>query len=367
MALQEFPSFAYLSVMKSKRQVSKWKSLEYRGTECLNCGHPLDRSDRYCPYCSQANSTKKLTAGDYFSEFLSSILVYDSRLRYTLRDIFRPGLMTLNYSRGQRLKYANPFRFFLSVSIIYFLLNSVLSELFFEQADFQVQFAAYDNSKAKTPPTFILEERGDTLKAKQLGMEQYFSESALQEFPFMERFLKRSAIYLDYLYNHPQENAKTAIAKMNHAPTQSNLWTYSRMGAIKKIRENTEEFMSYFRAKFPFLLFFFAPVFALVLLFIYRKKEVKYMDHLIFLFHIFSFFFLINMLFLIPNLLWFGSSIASLLMFGILSVYFFLALRRFYGESGWRTFFNTILLSLVFNISFLIAILIFVAGSLAVY
>ena len=89
------------------------KSLQYRGTKCLNCNQPLDVSDVYCPYCSQLNSKKQLSVKDFFAEFLSSILVYDSRLRNTLKDLlFRPGVITRNYINGQRLKYDNTFRFF---------------------------------------------------------------------------------------------------------------------------------------------------------------------------------------------------------------------------------------------------------------
>ena len=112
---------------RKKKEFSSRKSFNHRGTKCLNCGHPLDRSDIYCPHCSQLNSTKHLSFTDFFSEFLSSILVYDSRLRSTLKDLlFRPGVMSQNYIKGQRLKYANPFRFFLSVSIIFFLMKGVL-------------------------------------------------------------------------------------------------------------------------------------------------------------------------------------------------------------------------------------------------
>src|SRR5690554_1259396 len=103
--------------MKRKGKVSnRRKSLQYRGTSCLNCQQPLDISDVYCPYCSQMNSNKPLSAADFFFEFLNSLIVFDSRLRNTLKDLlFRPGIITRNYTKGQRLKYANPFRFFLSV------------------------------------------------------------------------------------------------------------------------------------------------------------------------------------------------------------------------------------------------------------
>ena len=50
--------------------------LKFRGVECLNCGHPLDISDKYCPNCSQANSTKKLTIKDFIDEFFSGLILF---------------------------------------------------------------------------------------------------------------------------------------------------------------------------------------------------------------------------------------------------------------------------------------------------
>ena len=106
------------------------KASIYRGAKCLNCEHPLDLSDLYCSYCGQLNTTKQLSLKDFFGEFIGSILTYDSRLRYTIKDLlFKPGRITANYVKGQRLKYANPFRFFLSVSIIYFLVQSLISTI----------------------------------------------------------------------------------------------------------------------------------------------------------------------------------------------------------------------------------------------
>ena len=61
--------------------------LKYRGIECTNCGHPLDMSDRYCPQCSQANSTKKLSLKDYFDEFFSTLISYDSKLLKTFSSL----------------------------------------------------------------------------------------------------------------------------------------------------------------------------------------------------------------------------------------------------------------------------------------
>ena len=51
----------------------------------------VEISDRYCSYCGQLNSTKKLSLQDYFGEFIISIVNYDSRFRYTIKDLlFKP-------------------------------------------------------------------------------------------------------------------------------------------------------------------------------------------------------------------------------------------------------------------------------------
>ena len=106
------------------------KALKYRGESCLNCNHKLDKSDRYCPNCSQLNSTRKLHFKDFFFEFFAGIFAYDSRLIRTLKTLaFKPGKITREYIAGRRMHYANPFRFYLSVSIIFFLLWGIIAKI----------------------------------------------------------------------------------------------------------------------------------------------------------------------------------------------------------------------------------------------
>lgn len=57
------------------------KDSKYRGTECLNCKTPLDFSEKYCHYCGQLNSTKKITLSDFIEEFFANFYAYDSKLR----------------------------------------------------------------------------------------------------------------------------------------------------------------------------------------------------------------------------------------------------------------------------------------------
>lgn len=354
--------------MNAKRKESGRKAIQFRGTECLNCGHPLDKSDRYCPYCSQINSTKSVTLLDYFSEFLGSIFVYDSRLRYTLRDIFKPGKMSLNYVHGQRLKYANPFKFFLSISILYFIVNGFVNERQNKEGlSINSAFETSGSATYKTPRSFIMEDRGDTIRAAELGIEQFFSEKELSAMPFLDRTFSRAGVYLDYLYNHPEQSSVTALEQLGHPPNMKNKWIYSRMKSIKKIVDDKDGFFSYIQSNFPFFLFFFAPFFALFFLIFYRKTKFKYMDHLVLLFHIFSFYFLVNLIIRIPSIFIETSFFGTIFFLFVVPFYFYKSLRNFYGERFLKTIFKTILLGIIFSISIVIAILFFLAGSALSY
>lgn len=362
--------------MKRKKEnlSSGRKSLRYRGTKCLNCSHPLDKSDVYCPYCSQLNSDKQLSAKDFFGEFLSSILVYDSRLRKTLKDLlFRPGIITRNYANGQRLKYANPFRFFLSVSIIYFLLESLGG--FIESPDHSraINFQApkeisIDSLSNLQPPEFKSQSTTEEFsKAEKLGISQYYSENTLDSLPFFDSYGKRSTIYYSYYYKTKTENPPIALDSLNHTNTFKNRWLYSRAISLYKITHNTDEFTKYISTKFPFFLFFFAPFYALFFWLSYSKKEYTYMEHIIFVFHIFSFIFLTMVIFRIPEIL-IGFDFFQTLLFTVLGpIYFYLALRKFYEQGKWRTLFKFVFLSIVFTLSFITAIGLFVAVSAALY
>lgn len=364
--------------MKRKKSIisSGRKSLQYRGNKCLNCDHPLDKSDLYCPNCSQLNSDKQLSAKDFFGEFLSSILVYDSRLRKTLNDLlFRPGKITRNYVNGQRLKYANPFRFFLSVSIIYFLMESFGGYLQSPDSNKLVNFdytapneIMIDSLSNLQPPEFKSQSTSEEYsKAEKLGISQYYSEKTLDSLTFFDSYGKRSNIYYSYYYKTKIENPIAAIDSLDHTNTFLHRWQYTRSISLYKITHNTAEFINYVKTKIPFFLFFFAPLYAFFFWLAYSRKKFTYMEHVIFVFHIFSFIFLYLVIFSIPELI-IGIDFFQAVLFSILGpVYFYFALRKFYGQGKWRTLFKFVFLNIVFFVSFILSIGIFVALSVAIY
>ena len=93
---------------------------------CLNCGAGL--AGRYCANCSQAADVHVPSTRDLVHEALEGITHSDSRLWRTLHLLwFKPGKLTQEFVSGRRAAYLPPFRLYLILSIVFFLLASASS------------------------------------------------------------------------------------------------------------------------------------------------------------------------------------------------------------------------------------------------
>ena len=385
------------------------KAAKFRGPECLNCSNPLDLSDVYCSYCRQLNTTKSLALKDFFGEFIGSIITYDSRFRLTLKDLlFRPGTITRNYVDGKRLAYANPFRFFLSVSIVYFLMSGIINSFTGEENRFSTNGngpniemgPTGDNFRIFTTPTdtisydSILRAKGipvdsipglenlpnqkelDSLirmfnplgkKKDTVQSYDYISEEHLDTLHWFPRSMTRFELYIEFYKTTNIIDPIKALDSLKHKNTKYNRWIYAKNKAIDQVRENPSDFLNYLMEKTPFFVFFFTPFYALFFWLIYSKKKYTYMEHMILIFHIFSFIFTAMLIILIPDIL-LGNEIMGSILFGIIGpFYFYKALRNFYRQNRLITIIKFIFLNLVFVVSATISGLIFFAITAAMY
>ena len=369
-----------MSSKKAIRSDSR-KSEQYRSTSCLNCGQALELTDMYCPSCSQLNTTKQLSIKDFFGEFLSSLFTYDSRLRYTLKDLLlKPGIISKNYVRGQRLKYANPFPFFLSVSIAFFILQGIINNLNIDNPSMGFTLTndgkVVENSEEFLDSIQMAEEEKKILAKKEalkkeidgnVPLTVYLTESQLDSIAWHSRGIERFFEYRKFYKNTEIKNPEKALYSIGHENTGMNRWMYSKNKSLDRISENPGGFANYIFSKVPFFLFLFSPVFAFFFWLLYSRKKYNFMEHLIFIFHIFSFVFLVLVLSLIPDLIIGIDLFSSIGLIIIGPLYFYLALRKFYEQSRLITFFKFVILNVLFFLNANLAALIFFIASAAVY
>ncbi|MDT0684927.1 DUF3667 domain-containing protein [Autumnicola psychrophila] len=365
--------------MKNNRALRK-----YRGEECLNCSQPLDLSDVYCSNCGQLNSTKKLNFDDFFSEFFSGIFAYDSRFQRTLKALlFQPGKISKDYIQGKRVRYANPFRFYLSASIIFFLIMSFTSSL--EDMDFNNNKTDLQEELARVPQDSLNKinenfRKIPGLKDQKLNTdslavalqrapsykEVYVSQEVLDTMSLNNSSSKKFNIFSEFYKETNIANATRAMDSLNYVHSNYNQWLYKKAVDWNLLTDNPQVFITYFINKLPFIIFFYLPIFALFIWLLYIRRPFNYMEHLIFAFHVQTTFFVLYSLALFFDYLisgdW-GTTIAGITFV----IYLYKALRKFYNQGRVKTVLKFVLLTTIFFILALVTTGLALLASFAIY
>ncbi len=396
---------------KKDSLVSKGRyELRYRSDQCLNCGHPLDVSDKYCPNCSQANSTKKLTLKDFLDEFFSGLINYDSKLLKTLTALLaKPGTITKDYINGKRVTYTNPFRFLLSLAFLYFLMFTFNNN--FDNLDraaskfdgrisagvpvaYNVKSGAFstDSTELKKQTANVLAQLDSTdpgtkdikdgvdildslmvaVNLKKVNRDSLMAADPAGYFKSVEEdksgdgtfstkmeFFGRM-IQLDTLYSFQQ-----AQEKYNIKSSFSNKMAFQVSNSFLKIVDHPSRFINSTISKMPFVIFLFLPVFAVFIWLVYIRKKYTYTDHLIFSFHNQSLLFILLILSLIIDAIFDVTSAAIFII--IFSVYLYLAMKKFYGQGTFKTIVKYLFLNTIFTFLAVFAVIMLLTGSVFTY
>ena len=346
--------------MKNKRQLRK-----YRGTSCLNCEQALDTSELYCHHCGQLNSTKRLSFEDFFEEFFSGYFAYDSRFSRTMRALlFSPGKISKDYIEGKRQRYANPYKFYLSVSIIFFILWGMTFD-----------FGAAPSAHAKpgltaraidqdSVTTYMVMDMIDEDLRKKTIEEVHIPEAQVDSLGFWSSSRKKTEIFAKYYSITENADPTSALASLEYKNSFYNSWLYEKV--TDAMHFDSADFVSYLLGKLPFIIFFYLPVFALFIWLLYVRRSYTYMEHLVFTFHNQT------MLFVVFGIGWLFDYITNsnwgVFLAGVgFLIYLYKAMRHFYRQGRVKTFLKFLILNGLFFILALIAFIFSILASFAIF
>lgn len=320
---------------------------------CLNCNTPL--TGRYCSECGQENRPKKLSVWQLLGQFFSGLLNYDGRLIQSIRLLFsKPSALTLAYMEGKHSSYVNPVQFYLFTSAIYFLFSST-----FSSPDL-INIANGENKESivsiSSPEKNS--DLGDTDFSKEFT-EGFIEDNRLQENDSVLNLESEFESFEEYL-----SNQKTL--EPEDRSSDFELRFIEKFYQIKNKYEGQKGFLQAFGEevlnRLPQVLFITLPLLALILKLVFiRRKHYWYIDHLIFILHIATSFFIL--LFVQKGLELLASStgwsiisfISGLLGFSWM-IYYLISFKRFF-EKGWvKTlllfFLSSFLQSILFMVVF---------------
>lgn len=336
--------------------MSTRKSRQYRGQRCLNCETALDISEKYCHQCGQLNSTKKLTIGDFFEEFLSNFYAYDSRLRNSIVSIFtKPGILAKEFNEGKRQKYANPFRLFLSVSIVLFIVMGIGNNEIALPKEKTKKEKEQDEIKQKKTDSLALNILGTELilngntkiDTVELHKDSIYTKKEIDKKD--NKLTNTITSFRNFYIKNSEKSTEESLKELGFENSFLNRLLFNKAKTFQS-NDINDEIKNYFLQKLPVLIFLTLPLITLMFWLIFYSKKINYTEHLVFTYTFYTFLFLCMILFsaldYLPTEL--GAPLALICFFGIFPIYLYKSLRNFYKLTRWKTIFKFVLLNLLF-------------------
>jgi hypothetical protein len=279
---------------------------------CTNCGVPV--RGKYCSDCGQRVEYHLDSFWDFLREAAEVLTHADSRLWRTLGPlVFRPGFLSQQFLAGRRASYLSPFRLYLVLSIVFFLIASVAGPL--------------AHRPAETSPAV----RHATQEAGAAFQDGLRAPGA----------------------NRPGARTAAELCRMQVSTVPGPEWIREQFSSacVKSQADHGRAITKSYVQNLGRGMFIFLPLLAAAMQLMYWRPKRSYISHLVLLIHNHALVFLL-MSALLATLHWIRPGPATAMLtsvfIGYLIYYLYQSMARVYAESWSRTLVKFATLSLAY-------------------
>ncbi|MCY3810905.1 MAG: DUF3667 domain-containing protein [Gammaproteobacteria bacterium] len=360
---------------------------------CENCG--AAKQGAFCAVCGQNDRNYRRNVFPVVAEALAETFETDSRLFRTLGVLFmRPGFLSTEFSQNRRARYLSPFRLYFFTSIAFFFVLSLSIDLpDGPPVPGERRPAFLQVGPGDAPPRAAMEEAaagepdGDERSAstetedivregRELGsadgdeapdeggpsLPGLPRELTAEQQAGIERFRgildERRQRQLRELLDRPIVGQAIAASVENiPADAYKDMGDYSRhlVGQLMDILHRPFDAARAWLENLPIAMFCLLPFYALLLKILYIRPKRFYSEHLVFAMHIHTVAYIVfTVLVLLPDVPGFGWLGPSLIL--ALAVYYFLALKRYYGNGAFLTLVKYAILAGLYSVLLALAL-----------
>jgi hypothetical protein len=324
---------------------------------CLNCGRELQ--GQYCGTCGQRARGRLISLWELLQDAFGDLFEIDSRLWRTLIPLLiRPGRLTRDYLEGKRARYMPPFRMYLVLSVIFFVVA-----FFDPEDDLSLLF------EPEPPPT------PEEVEAQEEEAAAKREDAAAEVNEVLDELAAEGIITADQVEATKNDDMNVTIYGDDEGGLnfqidpdtgecefsgEEDLPDWLKRRLTKERLETTCERIGADEGKtlanlvldnIPIALIVLLPFMALVLKALYPLSRRYFVEHLLFFVHFHSFFFLLLTLQILfsrfAGLVHLPEAIAVLILVAAsfyIPVYLYKAMRLVYGQGHFFTFIKYITL-----------------------
>ena len=327
--------------------------------DCLNCGTEL--RGQYCGNCGQRAGSRLISLWELLRDAFGDLLELDSRLWRTLIPLLiRPGQLTRDYLEGRRARYMPPFRMYLVLSVVFFVVaffdpRDDLSLLFEPEPEPAAEETSELEEEMKSEAQDVLDD---------LAEEGLISKDQAKVLPSDANAHFTITDSGDGGVNFKIDPVTGECTLDDEGFDQMPQWVRKRLtrerleGICERISaDGAKTFTGLLVDNIPIALIVLLPFMALVLKGLYPLSRRYLVEHLLFFVHFHAFFFLILTLQIlfsrVSGLLWVPEPISVLVIVAAsfyIPVYLYKAMRLVYGQGHFMTFLKYIAMSAAYSV-----------------
>jgi hypothetical protein len=297
---------------------------------CANCGTPL--TGQFCSHCGQRLEQHVHSLTEFLGEAAEVITHADSRVWRTFVPLlFRPGFLTQQYLAGRRASYLPPFRLYIVLSVVFFLMASF--------ATHSTRMTVADPAKAQQAATTATAELQKEIDASTDPEEQAVLRKQLAGISALNTRFSNFT------------NGGNCVTKWSSGSMPE--WLRARMitGCQKIVADNGEELRENMIHNAGRAMFVFLPLIAALMKLLYWHPRRYYVEHLLLLLHNHAFIFVSVSILLGLQMVVHSDEImgwVSTALWLYIVWYLYRSMRRVYGQSRTRTLLKFAVLSAVY-------------------
>ncbi len=303
-------------------------------------------------------------------EIFNGFISWDSKFWTTLIPLLtKPGKVSKDFINGKRTRYTNPFQFYLTASVIFFLILGLSKSI--------EKFQSLQNGSTKKQQTSVADINNSIKKEVDIdSLKNTINENLNNSWPPIDSTKRKSIVdeiekqakkdtlknktpniiqfggntrldkFISYQKEYPDMEIDDALDSLKFEKTFFNRFFYNRAQIANSFvnkKESREQFFNQALSYGSIALFVFLPIFTLFLKFFYIRRKYTYVEHLIFVFHTQTVFFMLLSIFFLLEL--FGLDPEVWIFTLLFVIYLFIAMKKFYDQGYFKTFLKFSLLN----------------------
>lgn len=349
---------------------------------CRNCESTMSDPSLFCSACGQKYTTGKVTLTSFLKSFFSDVFDLNSKLYRSLWALFIPGKLTNEFFSGRHVRYAPPFRIFIVASLVYVL---GFSSFLKSTKEFQVDYKRsnlYERQRIVNNIDSLHAQGLIPTKCDQIDTTIHFLKNEISEGTFMGMSFVNLPIY-----NPPfqiESGPRVNQIEIYSEDVDTIIKKYKVEGFINivlskqiiRANKNPSQLVTFIISRMSIILLLMMPFTALILKLLYIRQKRYFVEHLVFSIHTHSFVFILMGISILifsmnyqktSNGVSMNHNAAQGVAFIMGLIYFFMAMKRVYGQKKRWTIIKFLLANMMYVflftffvvIAFLVSLLLF--------